>query len=182
VPEDGNRCVVSVMAEGRGALSYQCSRRRGRGPAGEFCVHHAQIVDAGRHVSVPPDDGTGAPPAPPAPTKEESREAKLPEWAQRELRLLRMRLREARADVERIQPAPDSSSMLVLDPRAERPVGFTAALTVTLRVREDAGRPGMQGWLTFKVEDGGVVCSAAGTALMVEPRSNNSVRLWEGRR
>ncbi len=38
--EDPARCVESVHERGRGVCSYQCAKKRGFGPNGEYCKTH----------------------------------------------------------------------------------------------------------------------------------------------
>ncbi len=52
IPEDPERCVASVT-RGAGYLFRQCSRKRGKGPRGEYCAQHARMVDRGDFVYVP---------------------------------------------------------------------------------------------------------------------------------
>ena len=47
-------CVVLVS---QGWYTYQCSRKRGHGPDGLYCKQHAKMVEAGKHVYVPNDEG-----------------------------------------------------------------------------------------------------------------------------
>ena len=44
IPEDPTRCVASVMDE-TGWHSYQCKRKRGYGPNGEYCKQHAKRIE-----------------------------------------------------------------------------------------------------------------------------------------
>jgi len=41
VPEDPERCIESVLPQGRGEVSGQCQRTRGHGPDGLYCRMHA---------------------------------------------------------------------------------------------------------------------------------------------
>jgi hypothetical protein len=44
IPEDPTRCVYAVPDE-TGWHFYQCSRKRGYGPNGEYCKQHAKIME-----------------------------------------------------------------------------------------------------------------------------------------
>ena len=39
-PEDPTRCVEQVWPNERGPIPYQCQRKRGYGPKGEWCKQH----------------------------------------------------------------------------------------------------------------------------------------------
>lgn len=41
IPEDPKRCVAEVP-DGTGWHRYQCRRKRGYGPNGEYCKQHAK--------------------------------------------------------------------------------------------------------------------------------------------
>ena len=41
-PEDKSRCVEEVWPNGGSWIPYQCSRKRGHGPNGEYCKQHAK--------------------------------------------------------------------------------------------------------------------------------------------
>jgi hypothetical protein len=43
IPEDTNKCVEEV-SDGTGWHMYQCSRKRGFGPNGEYCKQHAKKI------------------------------------------------------------------------------------------------------------------------------------------
>ena len=47
IPEDTTRCIAEVWD---GFLSYQCSRKRGYGPNGEYCKQHAKIKERSERV------------------------------------------------------------------------------------------------------------------------------------
>ncbi len=40
--EDLANCIEGVWSSGRGSMQYQCSRKRGHGPDGLYCVIHAK--------------------------------------------------------------------------------------------------------------------------------------------
>lgn len=50
--EDQARCIVEVQ-DSAGWFSYQCTRKRGKGPNGEYCGIHAGILAKGHRVCVP---------------------------------------------------------------------------------------------------------------------------------
>lgn len=52
-PEDLALCVVSVWPSDSRMIAYQCCRRRGHGPGGEYCGLHAKMLAAGRKLNVP---------------------------------------------------------------------------------------------------------------------------------
>lgn len=54
--EDEACCVVQVWPA-EGWHVYQCSRKRGHGPDGLYCKQHAKLVEAGKSVYVPKDEG-----------------------------------------------------------------------------------------------------------------------------
>ena len=41
---DSTRCAYEVWDQGRGCMSWQCSRKRGHGPDGLYCKTHAKMV------------------------------------------------------------------------------------------------------------------------------------------
>lgn len=43
-PEDKTRCVEEVW--GSSYIPYQCRRKRGHGPGGEYCLQHARMIEA----------------------------------------------------------------------------------------------------------------------------------------
>jgi len=43
IPEDKTRCVAEVT-DWSGWHQYQCQRKRGYGPNGEYCKQHAKII------------------------------------------------------------------------------------------------------------------------------------------
>ncbi len=45
-PEDKTRCVAEVWPHSSGWIPYQCLRKRGFGPNGEYCKQHAKRVQA----------------------------------------------------------------------------------------------------------------------------------------
>ena len=61
ISEDKSQCIVRVSPMGGQMYqalvgSYQCSRKRGHGPNGEFCKQHARLMaDERYYVSVPKD-------------------------------------------------------------------------------------------------------------------------------
>ena len=44
IPEDTTRCIAEVT-DFSGWHRYQCSRKRGHGPNGEYCKQHAKIIE-----------------------------------------------------------------------------------------------------------------------------------------
>ena len=49
-PERKDKCVAEVA---NGHRFFQCYRKRGHGPGGQYCKQHAKMVEAGQHVYVP---------------------------------------------------------------------------------------------------------------------------------
>lgn len=49
------RCIVEV-SEATGFHQHQCSRPDGHGPGWAYCKQHANMIEAGRKVSVPKDE------------------------------------------------------------------------------------------------------------------------------
>lgn len=49
IPEDPTRCVASVT-DFTGWHQYQCKRKRGYGPNGEYCKQHAKKFDIRRQM------------------------------------------------------------------------------------------------------------------------------------
>jgi len=45
IPEDPTRCIAEVFDE-TGWHRYQCQRKRGYGPNGEYCKQHAKIIES----------------------------------------------------------------------------------------------------------------------------------------
>lgn len=52
-PENAEHCVASVSS---GWHSYQCCRKRGKGPGGLYCGIHARQIAQGRQPYVPKDE------------------------------------------------------------------------------------------------------------------------------
>jgi len=42
--EDKKRCAMEVWPSSGGWIPYQCLRRRGQGPKGEYCRQHAAML------------------------------------------------------------------------------------------------------------------------------------------
>lgn len=45
VPEDKTKCIQVVWEKGRGALNYQCTRKRGHGPDSLYCKQHGKEAE-----------------------------------------------------------------------------------------------------------------------------------------
>ena len=46
IAEDPDRCVWAVLSRDAFSFEYQCGRKRGHGPADEYCKQHAKIMEA----------------------------------------------------------------------------------------------------------------------------------------
>lgn len=55
--ENKKNCIVEVQGLGRGLFFYQCERKRGHGENGLYCKQHAKMLDSGRFLFIPKDDG-----------------------------------------------------------------------------------------------------------------------------
>jgi len=47
---DSKRCAYEVWDQGRGCMSWQCSRKRGHGPDGLYCKTHAKMVMPNKQI------------------------------------------------------------------------------------------------------------------------------------
>lgn len=61
IAENTAYCVAEVWPRDGGMLPSQCGRKRGHGADGLYCAQHARMIDGGRYVWVPEDDGKGSP-------------------------------------------------------------------------------------------------------------------------
>ena len=52
-PENPERCIVEVSEPGRWIHFYQCQRKRGHGPDGEFCKQHGRMIENGNRLLIP---------------------------------------------------------------------------------------------------------------------------------
>lgn len=116
-------------------------------------------------------------------TEEEQRlaEERLPKWAQRELGTLRMRLREARAEVQRATSGYTGKAAVYVRPFADEPLPI-AGTRETLRFILDNGSSYPPHIDIAVKEDQQSLTMYGSSGLIIQPESSNHVTVSVVRR